>query len=938
MRLICPHCAAVIACADSDCGSSRQCPECFYVVAIPAGRFEPGAVIGDFVIRERIGSGGMGTVYRAEQISLLRPAAVKVMHPSLAASQPQLSRFLKEARIAASIAHPNLIGVYAVGEEDGLHYLAMELVQGQSLHDRIRSQGPLPLEQAAEIVVQVAAGLGAAWNKMHIVHCDIKPENILMPAEGGIKIADLGLAEHGGATPDASAETFGGSPYYVCPEVILGRPLDHRSDLYSLGVTFYEMLTARLPFEGTALAEIAAQHLYAPPPDPRKHVPDLPAGVAAIILRLINKAPEERFQSADELIQAIRVQVLLKTSPELSPRAEPSETPAGGGRWVCPGCSRHNAEISRYCIACGAYGRYPCPLCGEEVVLNSEHCGHCGANLAEQRQGVVRQAESLLTRMDECVSRSDLSGTCRLVAEYRQLDQSILPELVRGQFGDVVAHLGTLFEVKLQEARDALRLDQLEQATTALHSLVSSEQYQWLRDEVDALKKELAQVAFHAGTALKSNCLSTCRRLLSGVPGWQGGTLAARLQELRQQCETQLSLREHALHEAQAIMDAANVDVHDAIQALRDLAAASLSAKVMVLPPDAEDTRADETVTTLREALQRSVDRQVNAWIDAGQWKDLARLVESIRAADDASLSTVEKAVSGRITQEIQERYRAALSAERARDVARAGECWSAVLKVPSTLLPRQIRREGLGFPSRRNRLLTEVRRPLLRSSASAVFFLWCLALSLAVIDLVLAWFAESPAGPVLRSHALPLVLHLTVLALFSRLLHSPGILTSDDLVPGRQPSLFISGLRLLWILSPLNGVFATLCARAGLLVETGQIPDVFGLLATPWMAPGLVVLVWLLVDLRLGWHYRSVLALLGMTLSWILALGVVYLLWDGPPDTPMLQMAAAMYQAVLFALLQTANWLWFRGWSRPPRGSHSGPAATTAAVAGTGR
>jgi hypothetical protein len=872
-------------------------------------------VIGDFVIRERIAAGGMGTVYRADQISLSRPAALKILHSSLSESPTQLNRFLKEARIAASMNHPNLIGVYAVGEEDGLHYLAMEYIRGKSVQDLLGTQGKLPLEQAAEIAVQVAAGLNAAWKKRSIVHCDVKPGNILLPDEGGVKIADLGLAEIGGGAADQGEDggTFGGSPYYVCPEVILGQPLDHRSDLYSLGITLFEMLTGHLPFEGTELSEVAGRHLYAPPPDPRRYSPDLHAGVADIVTRLLSKAPEDRFQSAADLIQALRVQVLLKTSPELA--VEPLETKsrAKPSRWPCPACARSNAETARYCTGCGAYGRFPCPLCGEEVVLNAQFCAHCGGNLAEQRQGIVRQAESLLSRMDEVFSKGDLNAVGRLVGEFRDLDQSVLPELIRGQFNDVVSHLGTLFEVKVQEAREGLHLDLLEQATNALYAVVGAEQYQWLKDEVDALKNDMAQIVFQAGSALKSNCPATCQRLLATCVAWQGGSVGARLQELRQHCATSLARRDHAVAEAQAVVDSAQLDLGDAAQALRGLAACRLSPKIMVLAPDAADAQMDERLGSLAEHLEKAVHDGVAQRLSEEAWAPVGDLLELLRGGEDDSLADLERVVASSISREIQDRYRAALDAERVRDVRRAMKYWNQILSIPPKMLPRQVRREALAFPSRRNRLITEQRRPLLKASLSAVFLMWCLAFCLGVIDVVVLLFDDGPVLATIRGHALPIGVQLLAIVLFSRLLRNPHVLSEDDPIPGRQPPVFVSGLMMLWIMSPLNGVLMSICQRAGSLASLGELPAMLEPLAAPWVSLTLVTLCWLIGDFRIAGRYRSVLVRCGMTLSWLIALGVVYLLWDLPPDTPLLQVAVAMYQAIAFALLQCANYLWFK-------------------------
>ena len=178
--------------------------------------------------------------------------------------------------------------------------------------------------------------------------------NILLPDEGGVKIADMGLAE-GLAThsDEESGNTFAGSPYYVCPEIILGRTLDHRSDLYSLGASFFEMLTGRPPFEGNDLTEVAGKHLYEKPPDPRQYVPDLPLAACNVIHRLLQKEPSERYQCADELNQSLQVEVLLSRSTR-DTTSSGIRAAAAPSRWKCPTCGRLNSESSRYCLDCGA--------------------------------------------------------------------------------------------------------------------------------------------------------------------------------------------------------------------------------------------------------------------------------------------------------------------------------------------------------------------------------------------------------------------------------------------------------------------------------------------------------------------------------------------------------------------------------------------------------
>lgn len=267
-----------------------------------------GKKLKDFYVLRRLGRGAMAEVYLAQQLSLGRQVALKVLDAELARDPNYVRRFQHEARSAAALVHAGIVQIYEVGEEEGVHYIAQEYVAGRNLGEVIRSRGSLPPEVVLDILRQVAAALSKACSA-GIVHRDIKPENIMLARSGEVKVADFGLAR---AQGDGAAMGAGtaltqigvtmGTPLYMSPEQIEGRPLDSRSDIYSLGVTAYHMLAGRPPFHGDTPLAVAVQHLNQPPVPLSKQLPHLPARLEQIIERMMAKKPEERFSDPAALL------------------------------------------------------------------------------------------------------------------------------------------------------------------------------------------------------------------------------------------------------------------------------------------------------------------------------------------------------------------------------------------------------------------------------------------------------------------------------------------------------------------------------------------------------------------------------------------------------------------------------------------------------------
>jgi serine/threonine-protein kinase len=265
-----------------------------------------GRTVGDFQVLRKLGQGGMGQVYLARQLSLKREVALKILSKELADSPTALKRFQAEAEAVARVTHANIVQVYAVGEQDGLRYMALEYVEGRNLRDYLARKGPPELPLALAVMRQVAAALQRA-SEIGIVHRDIKPENILVTRKAEVKVADFGLSRYFAAEGQPlnltqSGMTLG-TPLYMSPEQVQGHPVDHRSDLYSFGVTCYHLLAGQPPFKGATPFEVAIQHVQAEPPPLQSVRPDLPADLCAIVHKLMAKNPADRYQTARDVIR-----------------------------------------------------------------------------------------------------------------------------------------------------------------------------------------------------------------------------------------------------------------------------------------------------------------------------------------------------------------------------------------------------------------------------------------------------------------------------------------------------------------------------------------------------------------------------------------------------------------------------------------------------------
>jgi eukaryotic-like serine/threonine-protein kinase len=271
-------------------------------------------VDGRYRVLRRLGSGGMADVYCAEDQQLGRRVALKLLYRRLAEDAQFVERFKREASSAAGLQHPNIVSIFDRGEWDGTYYIAMEFIEGHTLKEIIRERGPAPPEAAVDVVLQILRAARFAHQR-GIVHRDIKPHNVLIDSEGRVKVTDFGIAR-AGASDMTETGSIMGTAQYLSPEQAQGRPVDARSDLYSIGIVLYELLTGRVPFDAESAVTVALKQVSEAPIPPREINPSIPPALEAVVLRAMEKDPDRRFQNADEFIEALHA---AQTAPDVVP-------------------------------------------------------------------------------------------------------------------------------------------------------------------------------------------------------------------------------------------------------------------------------------------------------------------------------------------------------------------------------------------------------------------------------------------------------------------------------------------------------------------------------------------------------------------------------------------------------------------------------------------
>ncbi len=300
---------------------------------------------GRYAVMHRLGVGGMAEVYLATDTALGREVAVKILSPALAADPSFVERFKREARAAAALNHPNVVAVYNWGEYDGTYYIVMEYVPGENLRERLRREGALPEAAALVIAARVADALEAAHAR-GLVHRDVKPHNILLAPDGRVKVADFGIAWAAGAAQLTATNAVMGTAHYLSPEQVLHRPVDGRSDLYSLGIVLFEMLTDALPFAGDTLVAVAMKQANEPAPSVHSLRPEISARTDAIVRTALAKDPAARFQTAAAMRDAIDAAHRALAPPVTAAVRVASPQPANDSTLALPVAASSWAQVA----------------------------------------------------------------------------------------------------------------------------------------------------------------------------------------------------------------------------------------------------------------------------------------------------------------------------------------------------------------------------------------------------------------------------------------------------------------------------------------------------------------------------------------------------------------------------------------------------------------
>ena len=364
-----------------------------------------GKSLGGCVINELLGQGGMARVYRARQKHLDRDVAIKVLPPFYASDQNFVDRFELEARSLARLMHPNIVVLHDAGDEQGLLYIIMEYVAGGTLREYMTHS--MSLREVTRIIKEVASALTYAHER-GIIHRDVKPVNVLMDESKRAVLSDFGIAKVLATSAALTRSGAGvGTPEYMSPEQCRGGTVDHRADIYALGVMLYEMLTGHTPFEADNYTALAHSHIYETPPPPSKYNPRISPAVQAVTLKALAKDPSERFQQAMDMAitleQAAAAQAPLPPATEYRPAPAAEEAERAAAKIICPRCQSENHASQRFCSGCGLAfdqprsaqasahliavahaapaGYVTCPTCQTPNDSLNRFCTRCGTNL-----------------------------------------------------------------------------------------------------------------------------------------------------------------------------------------------------------------------------------------------------------------------------------------------------------------------------------------------------------------------------------------------------------------------------------------------------------------------------------------------------------------------------------------------------------------------------
>jgi eukaryotic-like serine/threonine-protein kinase len=304
LKFFCNQCNGIAYIAVPDV-EHVACGHCNSVIPVPKSRFDHGVVIADdYILLQHVGTGGMGLVYKAHQISLERVVAIKILKDSFSKDQDFISKFVREARSAALLRHQNIVQSYAIGNDEGTYFIAMEFVDGQTISEVMLRNNRFSEAETIKVAISISEALDYAWQEKQLLHRDVKPDNIMISKDGNIKLMDMGLSCS--YSDLNSHEEVIGTPQYISPDQLLNPKMDFRGDQYSLGATLYHMLTGQFPFDGDTAEETAMMHIEKPLTPPQKHNSKISNSLASIISKMMAKSADQRFQSSEKMVIAMK--------------------------------------------------------------------------------------------------------------------------------------------------------------------------------------------------------------------------------------------------------------------------------------------------------------------------------------------------------------------------------------------------------------------------------------------------------------------------------------------------------------------------------------------------------------------------------------------------------------------------------------------------------
>ena len=892
MKFLCSRCHKILSIENAAAGDKGVCNSCHRTQLIPPDRFSPRVVIDDFAIIRELGQGAMGTVFLAHQLSLDREVALKILRDEHAGVPRYVQDFVREARAAARIQHPNIIQAYAVGEDEGTCFLAMEYVDGTPVNSLLRNGSGLPLERAVAIVSQIAEALDYAWEKHRMVHLDVKPENILLTSAGVAKLADLGLAQlKNGPVEDVNPDEFMGSPPYVAPEVILGHPSDHRTDLYSLGATFYHILTGQFPFDAETAMETAAKHLSEAPRPVHELVPSIPQSVCQIIEKLMAKSPSDRCQTGKEVAAALK--------SALDPGAAAAMATGGSP------ASEHSADPA------GRSGLELCVHCKGEIEPDISSCPHCGADLDEARQLVLTQRHSLLQELTKALEAADTTGAAQVAATLARTDAQFACGTLRQKRTDLVQELRKRLEDVAERAKATRDIEAFAAAVANINTAFGEDNCAQMNQELNTAKGAFRYSILRANAARRTNCISTCLDILNNEARWHGGSLGERREELLQEC------RDLAMKRARAIAETEHLLLqHKCLEALKRAKPMSqfrVSDKLKSVKPSPEDIAVNNHLLEVLDMLNANVKEAILAWIDENRWEAVTAAMRALGEVDFPAAKRREQPIRRLINKKISENFWTALSFEDKKRLGEAEQAWVSISMIPRDLIPVDKAVYANGFQDRKNKYLLTQRRTIANSLLTVLFILWCYVLCVIVTGQVREWSRGAIVMSEIMKALLPVSLQFFVFCLAARIIKKEKLVMRQDIISRVQPPPFFLGLCFLLAVSPLSYMGYDLHARLAAVFAVKSF------LAQPWAALFLLGLFWLMVDAVKLSHYRSFPNALSLSLSWWVAALVVSLAAGSQVRGPGALVALALVHGAVFLFVQCCHY-WLH--TRTPHGT----------------